>query len=490
MKQFLLLVGLSLGGMLGAFIRGPFVALCVYYLYAVLRPQAIWKFQMSTMPEFGWSFYVALAALLSYLPWVFGIVGPLNEPERRVFPRFVWPHRMMIGFSIWVTLSYLFANNQDRAWFYYQELLKVFLMYFLATQVIRAYWQIHILYLIVTFALGYIAFDVVQTYATSGYLVLFKRGFSDLDNNGAALMLAMGIPLLFFAWEFTKGWYRWGFLLMIPIIGEAVMSSYSRGAMISAVAVTPFYLLYSRKKKFLLMCFAMALVAVPVVAGKEIKERFNTVKEAGDDDSFNSRLMSWDCARRIANDYPVFGAGVRCSNLLTKQYGADLEGRTIHNQYLQIAADNGWLGLVWYLALLYTAFIAFWFARRRLWKLQDPESVRATAMLGGIECSLLTFLVGAIALSLETFELPYLLILLGTQIWSVMNAQVSLPPGYRHLPIQTVPLMTAKRRPVPVTGPRPTIPSKPLGSSAESGHPTASPTVPDFPPPGGWPANT
>ena len=137
MKQFLLLIGLSLGGMLGAFIRGPFVALSVYYLYAVLRPQAIWKFQMSLMPEFGWSFYVALAALLSYLPWVFGIVGPLNEPERRVFPRFVWPHRMMIGFSLWVTLSYLFANNQDRAWFYYQELLKVFLMYFLATQVIE-----------------------------------------------------------------------------------------------------------------------------------------------------------------------------------------------------------------------------------------------------------------------------------------------------------------------------------------------------------------
>ena len=101
MNKFLLMIALTLGGGLGAFVRGPFVPLAVYYLYAVLRPQALWKFQLTQLPELGWSFYVAGAALASYLPWVFGVVGPLNEPERRVFPRFVWPHRMMIGFAIW-----------------------------------------------------------------------------------------------------------------------------------------------------------------------------------------------------------------------------------------------------------------------------------------------------------------------------------------------------------------------------------------------------
>ena len=166
---------------------------------------------------------------------------------------------------------------------------------------------------------------------------------------------------------------------------------------------------------------------MPVVAGKEIKERFFSASQGSADDSFNSRLVSWDCARRIANDYPVFGAGIRCSNLLTLDYGADLFGRTIHNNYLQIAADSGWLGLMWYLALVGTGFGAMWQARRRLWREPDPDATRAVAMLGGIECSLATFMVGATALSLETFELPYFLLMLGGQVWAIVNAQVSRP---------------------------------------------------------------
>ena len=48
----------------------------------------------------------------------------------------------------------------------------------------------------------------------------------------------------------------------------------------------------------------------------------------------------------------MFGVGIRNSNLFSYQYGADMEGRTIHSQYLQIAADNGFVGLGLYLAVL------------------------------------------------------------------------------------------------------------------------------------------
>ena len=56
------------------------------HLFAILRPQYLWIWQLQQFPELGWSFYVAGAALLSYLPWVFGIVGAPNDPLRRVFP--------------------------------------------------------------------------------------------------------------------------------------------------------------------------------------------------------------------------------------------------------------------------------------------------------------------------------------------------------------------------------------------------------------------
>lgn len=434
MNKFILMIVLTCGGSLGGFIRGPYVPLVTYYLFAILRPQYLWIWQLQQFPEFGWSFYVAGAALLSYLPWVFGVVGSLKDPLRRVFPPFVFSHRVMVIFSIWVSLSYAYANNQDWAWLTYQEFLKIVAMYMLATQVIRSFGQVWGLYMTVTAALAYIALDVNQLYFETGYLVLYKRGFAGLDNNGAALMMAMGIPLCYFAWEFTKGWYRWSFLLAIPLIVHAVASSYSRGGMLAALLVAPLYLVYTRKRKAMLLMYLIMAMLLPILAGKEIQDRFFTVEEAEADGSFQSRLDSWNAARLIANDYPFFGAGVRCSNLISHQYGADLEGRTIHSQYLQIAADNGWCGLILYLVLLFSVLISIWRARARLWNHPDPESVRAVAMLGGIEIAIWTFAIGASALSMETFELTYLLFLLGAQSWAISNAIIFQPAGMtRHL---------------------------------------------------------
>ncbi len=426
MNKFILMVVLTCGGSLGGFVRGPYVPLLTYYLFAILRPQYLWIWQLQMFPEFGWSFYVAGAALTSYLPWVFGVVAP-GDPLRRVFPPFVFVHKAMVVFSIWVSLSYAYANNQDWAWLTYQEFLKIVAMYMLATQVLRSFGQIWGLYVTVTAALAYIALDMNQIYFETGYLVLYKRGFAGLDNNGAALMMAMGIPLCYFAWEFTKGWHRWGYLLAIPLIVHAVASSYSRGGMLAALLVAPLYLLYTRRRKFMLGMYGVMLALLPILAGKEIQERFLTVEQAEADGSFQSRLDSWNAARLIANDYPFFGAGVRCSNLISHQYGADMEGRTIHSQYLQIAADNGWCGLVLYLVLLGSVLVAIWRARARLWNQTDPESVRAVAMLGGIEVAIWTFAIGAAALSMETFELTYLLFLLGAQVWAITNAIILQP---------------------------------------------------------------
>ena len=429
MNKFLLMIILTGFGSLGAWVRGPFIPLATYYFYAVLRPQFLWRWELIMYKEFGWSFYVAASAIASYIPWALGIVGSQNDPERRTLVPFGWTHRFVALFAVWICFSYGFANNQDVAYPYFEEYLKLFVMYLLATQVVRSLWQIKILYLLITCSLGYISIDVNQLYYESQYLLIYHQGYSGLDNNGAGLMLAMGIPLCYFAWEFTPKWYRWGFLLFIPLLIHAVVSSYSRGAMLSMALVAPLYLFYSRKKLFLCVLYLGVAIMMPFLAGKEIQERFFSVEKVETDASFSSRLDSWGAAMRIANEFPVFGAGVRNSNLLSQQYGADLYGRTIHSTYLQIAADNGWLGLLVYLLCIFTAVGAMWRARARLWRRKDPEAVQSVAMLGGIECSLWTFIVGGAALSLETFELPWLLMFLGAQMWMVSNAQILPQPG-------------------------------------------------------------
>jgi O-antigen ligase len=165
-----------------------------------------------------------------------------------------------------------------------------------------------------------------------------------------------------------------------------------------------------------------------VLAGREIRDRFFTVSNYQADQSANSRLGSWNAAFHIANDYPVFGVGIRNSNLVSYKYGADEEGRTIHSQYLQTLADNGYPGLALYILALGSVWIALVRSRRALKSRTDPDALQLRSMVGGLEGSLLVFCVGGSFLSLEVFELPYLIALLGIQLWGVAQLGVAGAP--------------------------------------------------------------
>ncbi len=181
------------------------------------------------------------------------------------------------------------------------------------------------------------------------YTYLYRRGYCGLDNNGAGLMLAMGVPLCFFAWDGIRSWFRWAFLVMIPLLVHAVLTSYSRGAMVSLLAGLPFYLLRCRRRVQTVIILLGVGALIPSMAGKEIRERFFTLQDTEVDASANSRRESWAAAWQIAKENPIFGVGIRNSNLLSHEYGADMEGRTIHSQYLQTAADSGLVALAMYL---------------------------------------------------------------------------------------------------------------------------------------------
>jgi O-antigen ligase len=180
--------------------------------------------------------------------------------------------------------------------------------------------------------------------------------------------------------------------------------------------------------------YAGILAMVPVMAGKEVRERFLSIGQHDVDDSANSRKQTWAIAVRMANERPLFGWGIRNSNLFTYDYGADMPGRSIHSQYLQTAADSGWVALALYVALLGSVFLGLRQVRRALRPYHDPETNRVRALASGVECALVLFCFGAVFLSLEHFEMPYILMLLAVQLHAITRAvQAKLaapgPPG-------------------------------------------------------------
>jgi probable O-glycosylation ligase (exosortase A-associated) len=411
-KQTLFMIVVSALGICGVFVLGPFTAIAVYYLFAVLRPQYLWQWALPQGVQ--WSQWVALAAILSTPALLIGML-PLGGARDR-FPGWSRTHWLLLAFGVWVCLTYFTAQSREVAWPWFLEYLKIFAMFAVASLVVRNVRQVWVLYVLAALSLGYIAYEVNYVYLLQGRLDIYHSGYGGLDNNGAGLMLAMGVPLCIYAWDALNRWWRWVFALAVPLLLHAVLMTYSRGAMVSLIVASPLFVLRSRRR-WQAAAFALVLLAiVPVLAGTEIRQRFFTLETYQSDSSATSRFESWKAAIGIANSSPIIGAGIRNSNLLSHEYGADVQGRTIHSQYLQTLADSGYPALFLYLWAIGSVFWSLRAARRRLKGRDDDESKLVRSMAAGVEGGLLVFCVGAVFLSLEVFELPYLLLLMGAQL--------------------------------------------------------------------------
>ncbi len=441
MKQTLFMVALTLFGCFGSFVGTPFIGLCVYILYAVLRPQYMWDWALPV--GVSWSLYVALATIVATA--IFGLTPPRARPGR-------WPpspialtrvHVLFMAFGVWLGLSYAQALKPSEGDAYMTEYGKLYVMFLVGIVVVRTVRQVWALLLVYALSLGYVAYEINFMYFAYGYLGIHRNGYGGADNNGAGLLLALGVPLCACAWEAYRGWYRWGFALLVPVLVHAVLMTYSRGAMVSLLVAAPLWALRGRYRRQKLALGAVVLALLPFMAGKEIQERFFSSTDYKKDESAQSRFTSWTIGLRIAAQNPVFGVGVRNSPLLTHDYGADIPGRAIHSQYIQLAADTGFVGLGLYLGVIGFA----------LWDLQrvvraargrdDPDSVRAYLGAVGIQSALVTFLVGAVFLSCEAFEPQYYLFLAATQLrLAYLSADAPAPAPVRR-PVPHVALTPA-----------------------------------------------
>jgi probable O-glycosylation ligase (exosortase A-associated) len=427
MKQFVFMAVTTLLGTAGSLAWTPVWGVAVYYLYAVLRPQFLWEwadFMGMKLEEFQWSFAVASTTLAATALWKSGLYAPakMAAPPWYGEPRYSRSHYLFLGFTAWICLTYVTAHSQERAYPFFLEYVKIFAMFLCSTLVLRTVRDLWLIFYVVLVAAVYIGYEINFLYLSSGWLILQSRGYGGLDNNGAALILAMAIPMCFFGWEAVRRWWRWGFLLVIPVLIHAILLSYSRGAMLSVLAAAPLIWLRTRHKLFLTAVYVGLGGCVFVMAGKEVQERFLSISKSDADESAQSRFTTWKIAIQMASERPLVGFGIRNSNLFTYAYGADMEGRSIHSQYLQTAADSGFVALALYLGLLLSVFVGLWKVRRHLRRFDDPYTLGVRSLASGLECALFLFCFGAVFLSLEHFEMPYILILLAVQLHAITTA--------------------------------------------------------------------
>lgn len=427
MKQFFFIVLLTLVGTVGTLAYDPFLGVVIYYLFAVLRPQALWEWALQPyrLHEVSFSFYVAIATILAAIGQNLKLLAPPSgEDSRPLAFAFTGAHLALLSFALAVCISYVTAFDQQVAEQPLIEYLKIFVMFFVSSVLIYKLQHLWVLLITAALSLGYLAYEVNFLYLQYRRITILHAGYGGLDSNGAGLMLAMGVPLCLAVWEGSRRWWRWVFAAFIPVLVHAVLMSYSRGAMVALLLASPLFYVRSREKGYMSLAYAGVAMLMPLMAGPEIQQRFFSIEQYEKDKSANSRFQSWSAALEIAKDHPLFGVGLRNANLHSYAFGADMPNRTIHSQYFQLAADCGFVGLGAYLLTLFCVWRNLTRVRRQMAYRDDPEARQAVAIINGVEGGLAVFAIGAVFLSLEHFELPYLLLLLGAQLPLVVEGPV------------------------------------------------------------------
>lgn len=413
MKQLLLLIVLTGVGSIGA-LHSPFWGVLLYYALAVLRPQYLWKWALPF--EVRWSLLAAVATLIG--------VG-VNFSRIALRGRTNVMTGLMLVYGALLLASLINALDPSTAQRWIVEYGKILLLAVIASFVIEHVWQLLTVAAMLLLTIGYIAYETNYLYFFDGRLDIFHYGFGGLDNNGAGLLMAMGLPFaVAFAFSSRRRWQRIACAGIGVLTLHAVLMTYSRGAMLASIFGGVWLLAHHRPRKQVMPIAIVAAVVVALLAGQEIRSRFMSTTNFEQDASVSARFESWNAAWQMAWDRPLTGQGIRNSNAYADNYGGTVEGRTIHSQYLQIAADTGIPAALVYIGMLGVALTYYSRARGeclralergspRLGKHETARLRMIERMLLACQTSLLTFTFGAVFLSLEVFEVAWMLMVVG-----------------------------------------------------------------------------
>jgi probable O-glycosylation ligase (exosortase A-associated) len=304
-------------------------------------------------------------------------------------------------------------------------------------------WRIHATLLILVLGLGFHGVvDGLKVIASGGGHNIHGIGTASLnDNNLYAVGMVMLLPIYLYLIKYSSNkWVRialiGGFLLTIM----TVLGSNSRGGFL-ALAVVGFWYWVTSRRKFASMLLVLVLsFGIVQVAPDRWFDRISTIKTATEDTSFMNRVAAWRINLSVATTHPVFGGGFEAAlnswvwnEHKYKPSPINIEmdlytPKVAHSIYFQVLGDLGFVGLFWYLLLL---FNAFWtrYKAQLLAKQLAGEWQWAADLSTATVLSLVAFMIGGAGVSLAYYELVFVLIMLVAVVYRQLQQAIAAKVG-------------------------------------------------------------
>jgi O-antigen ligase len=326
----------------------------------------------------------------------------------------------LILFSLFLVLSLFLSNSKIIS---LQELiifLSYIILFFLVINHVFSKNDFNgfiYLFFILSFIVS--AYTLIQYYGFDPYLGDLGKLTSTIgQKNWISNYLAIVFPLVFsyFVLEKNKNNKRLYFVLL-AIIYTTLLICQSRGIWISIVLTIIFALLiiykyklisvFKSNKKWLIALLIVFLVITTIYSTENplnksrltVAERALSTLEMSTDTSINARFLMWKVAIEMFKDNPFFGLGIGTFKYHYLDYQAEYllsnpnyiknagKAAEAHNEYLQMAAEIGIIGLGIFLTIFVLLYKEFWLFFKQEEDLQ--KKIIAWGMLLGITCFLL-----------------------------------------------------------------------------------------------------
>ncbi|NDW21608.1 O-antigen ligase family protein [Alteromonas hispanica] len=407
----------------------PWVSALLYSTVSILQPQYIWNWAFDSFSIF------TVSAAIAILAWGWQILQGNVNWEVYKTGQFKGVMGLLLIFHLSNALTpydtYFSLVSGDLM---VETFTTIAIMYTVVLGLINSENTIKyfgFMYILVVLYFAYWAND--HYFAGNWYMFKWGRllGLHKSpyrDGNVMSIVLTTGLGFVMFGITFFKQkLIKYFLILSVPLVWHALILFASRGALLSAAAVTLFFVMVMRSKTLNLAVLA-GFAAMLIWQGAMLTSRTtSTVAQAQQENAdvpLNPRLVSWGVGFDIALEHPLLGAGPQRFQYASAVLFPGKSPHVAHNTFLNFSANTGIMAGLIYLSFFIVSFRQYKYVRKH----KQGDSVNGyinLACAGG----LVGYFVGAVFLDLIVFEPFYfLLVLMSTNYCMVKAGNVPASP--------------------------------------------------------------
>ena len=395
-----LLIALIVFGSIPFILLRPYLGLLMWSWLGYMNP---YRLAYGFAYSFPWVEIIAIVTLISLV---------FSKESKKIPISLI--SVLLLLFLVWTGVTSIFAVDPTSAWQSWQEFAKIQIMVLVTLMLVNTRLRMHWLVWIIVISIGFYGLKGGMFTLLKGgkFNVLGPPGSFIADNNALALALCMVLPLMRYLQMHAQKKLVYICLTITMILtGIAVLGTYSRGGLIGLAVVSGALFLKSRRR--------LAVVAVVMMLGftalhfmpPQWMDRMDTLRNAENTDSGQTRIQSWQFAINVALNHPIVGGGFKVyeSDVWWKRYGPlGAIQRAVHSVYFSVLADQGFPGFVLFVGLL----MAGWWSCSRVRKKtrSSPDQKWVYDLASMLQVTLVAYAAAGIFLPMAYFDLVYQLI--------------------------------------------------------------------------------